>query len=1086
MNEKNNIRDFSDEYFIENKNLEKEENEILHKLKSTNITQPSPKATAATETTINDNKKINLINSSYLDIVGVNDLIDTPFGEKLLSYNDFTASGKSLKSIEEYLLHEVLPLYANTHTLSDATGLQTTLFRREAREIIKRCCRGSNVDDVLLFVGSGATSAVNHLVHLLNIKELCRDNKDSVVVILGPYEHHSNILPWREAGAKILTCPEDTLKGGGSDLKFLENCLKQYRSKDELSNSNTLIIGSFSAASNVSGILEDTIAITELLKQYNALSFWDYACAAPYIPIDMNPLNDSRFKKDAIFFSPTSGGSVLYVTSDSTTYLGNFEEREEAGTPEIIGSIRCGLIFQLREHIGIDTIKSIEMEHSQYFRSRLRSIKNLVVLGGDDKDEAQSTIQRLPIISFLIRYEPDPTLFLHHNFISSLLNDLFGIQTRASCACAGPYLECLLGLSKKDNKELLESIFEKQEVIRPGMVRLNVNFTMSYKEIDFLVQALEFVSNHGWKFLPLYTFVVASGEWKHRSKLTKMFERRWLSSINYSQSGKLSFNSKRKQLDLGQCNTDQDKINYLLLEKFKYLDQANILLKQLISNQPKILPDQSSMLTKEANSLRWFALPTDSSNKIKLLNDINNSAVFENEEIYNGLLKGSTVISSTINREVIIKPHKNYIPGTLDLNNNELTNLLIKFNNNLNDNNNNNNNNIINQFIYQQQNNQIKQQKEQKEQVLQIEQVLERELKEPIEKENDGMMCPLKPKKDIEGLVKSRICINCFHDHIGVTNGKNQNQNNNNNNDNNQNEINQSKECLSCNCISFIPRLEGNKKEKVTIQKKVHSNVCQSIQSYGMINEGDKIMVGVSGGKDSLTLINTLIDIKRRSKVKFTIGACTVDPQSPDYDPSPLKKYFASIGIPYFYVSQSIMETAKCIMKEGNKESICAFCSRMRRGILYNTCRKEGYNVLALGQHLNDLSESFLMSALYNGILSTMKVNYLNEQGDIRIIRPLCNISENQTRHYAKVMGLPVIDDNCPACFQAPVQRSRIKLLLAKEENLNPNVHHILFKTMQPLFSVSKTNRVSKRSIDNYSNGLIVDKNGLNNNISDD
>jgi len=1075
-------RDFSDEYFnnidIDNSNSNSNNsntvnNEISSKYYSKYLNNVS-----------------NLVQSTALDTVGVNDLIPSPFGDRLLTYCDFTASGRTLASIEEYLLHEVIPLYANTHTLSDATGLQTTLFRREAREIVKRGCRGSNVEDVLLFVGSGATSAVNALVHVLDLKYLASTGH-TPLVLLGPYEHHSNILPWREAGAQVLTCPETKSGAGGVDTEFLEDVLKRFREE----SSDRLIIGSFSAASNVSGVLEDTVKVTEILKRYNALSFWDYACAAPYVAIDMNPHNDNRYKKDALFFSPhkflggvgtpgvlcikknllkntvpyrPGGGSVLYVTSNSTTYLSNFEEKEEAGTPEIIGSIRCGLAFQLRENIGVDNIYQSELEHSRYVRSRLRGISNLVLLGDIDAQDSK----QLPIISFLVRYEPDPSMFLHHNFVSSLLNDLFGIQTRASCACAGPYLECLLGLNDQDNSEFLKSIFEKQEVVRPGMVRLNVNYTHSLQEVEFICSAVEFVVTHGWKLMPLYTLVTASGEWKHRSKLTKMVDRRWLSSISYSK-GKMNYDSKRRTISLDDTQDDNQKIDKLISIKQKYLDQAHQILQQHLANLPKTLPDQSTMLTEDAQKLRWFALPTD----VSLVLASNQQQ--QDNTTLTTINNNTTIISTNLHKEIIIKPHKRYISGTNGLNEQEyekiISNLksleftkeanhlindnfvypMINILNSISSNNNNNsNNNIISNTSNSNNDN------------------------EPI-----MMICPMKPKVKDNNLVEGKICINCFHDHVGTVNGKKDNQNQQ---QDEQQQISKSKECRSCECVSFVPRMEGTQKEQRTLQKKISSNVVTTITNYNMISDGDKIMVGVSGGKDSLTLIHTLLDIRRRSKAKFSIGACTVDPQSPDYDPSPLKKYFESLGIPYFYISQAVMESAKMCMKDGNKASICAFCSRMRRGILYNVCRKEGYNVLALGQHLDDLSESFVMSAFYNGILSTMKVNYQNEQGDLRVIRPLCNIRETQTRHYAKVMGLPVISENCPACFEAPKERQRIKLLLANQENINPMIHHILFKTMQPLISIDKTNRNSKRSIELNVNDNSNNNNNTNIDVEDD
>ena len=217
---------------------------------------------------------------------------------------------------------------------------------------------------------------------------------------------------------------------------------------------------------------------------------------------------------------------------------------------------------------------------------------------------------------------------------------------------------------------------------------------------------------------------------------------------------------------------------------------------------------------------------------------------------------------------------------------------------------------------------------------------------------------------------------------------------------------------------------------------------------FGMIREGDRILVGVSGGKDSLTLLNALRDRQRRSKVKFEVAACTVDPMAPEYDPSPLKTYMASLGVRYFFESHPIMETAKSKMKNN---SICAFCSRMRRGVLYSTARREGYNVLALGQHLDDLAESFMMSAFHNGVLRTMKAHYVNDEGDVRIIRPLVYVRERDLRDYAMLAGLPIINENCPACFSEPKERARVKRLLASQEHVHPTIFSGLMRAMVPL-----------------------------------
>jgi len=233
--------------------------------------------------------------------------------------------------------------------------------------------------------------------------------------------------------------------------------------------------------------------------------------------------------------------------------------------------------------------------------------------------------------------------------------------------------------------------------------------------------------------------------------------------------------------------------------------------------------------------------------------------------------------------------------------------------------------------------------------------------------------------------------------------------------------------------------------------KRLMRHVGRAIADFKMINEGDQILLGVSGGKDSLSLLLILHHLKQYAPIKFELGAITVDPQIEGFDPSPLKEYLAGLSIPYFYQEQAILDQAEGSM---DGDSFCSFCSRMKRGILYNTARKEGYNVLALAQHLDDLAESFLMSAFHNGKLQTMKANYSIQAGDIRVIRPLVYARETLTSAYAEAAQLPVIPDSCPACFSMPTQRDHMKQLLSQEEKLNKNLFSSLLNTMKPLMSI--------------------------------
>jgi tRNA 2-thiocytidine biosynthesis protein TtcA len=233
--------------------------------------------------------------------------------------------------------------------------------------------------------------------------------------------------------------------------------------------------------------------------------------------------------------------------------------------------------------------------------------------------------------------------------------------------------------------------------------------------------------------------------------------------------------------------------------------------------------------------------------------------------------------------------------------------------------------------------------------------------------------------------------------------------------------------------------------------------VGRAIADYAMIRAGDRILLGLSGGKDSLSLLHILRHLQRHAPVRFEIGAITVDPMVDGFDPSSLQAYLAGLGVPYHFIREPIMERAQTHMRH---DSYCSWCARMKRGVMYTTARAHGYNVLALGQHLDDLAESFLLSAFHGGRLQTMKAHYLNDAGDVRIIRPLVYVRERQLRDFSQAAGLPVIRDNCPACFRMPTQRAHMKQLLADEESHNKRLFKALLSAMRPLIEEKSAKNV--------------------------
>ncbi|MCJ7724943.1 MAG: aminotransferase class V-fold PLP-dependent enzyme, partial [Acidimicrobiia bacterium] len=356
---------------------------------------------------------IDLIRAS---VIGEDEIVDGPFGPRRVTYADYTASGRSLSFIEDYLRDAVLPLYANTPTESSGTGLQTTRFREEARRIIATCV-GATAEHAVLFCGSGTTGAIDHLVRVLGLRVPAElDHRygltdrippgERPVVFIGPYEHHSNELPWRESIADVVTIPEDA--DGHIDLAHLADALASFADR-------RLKIGSFSAASNVTGIITDTAAVSSLLHSHGALSFYDFAAAAPYIGIEMGRVDpaDPLSYKDAVFISPhkliggpgtpgvlvarrelfsnevptmPGGGTVAYVNPYEHRYLANIEQREEGGTPAIVESIRAGLVFQLKEAVGTDAIRELEESFIRRAIASWSADPNIEILGNPDAE----------------------------------------------------------------------------------------------------------------------------------------------------------------------------------------------------------------------------------------------------------------------------------------------------------------------------------------------------------------------------------------------------------------------------------------------------------------------------------------------------------------------------------------------------------------------------------------------------------------------------------------------------------------------------------------------------------------------------
>lgn len=235
---------------------------------------------------------------------------------------------------------------------------------------------------------------------------------------------------------------------------------------------------------------------------------------------------------------------------------------------------------------------------------------------------------------------------------------------------------------------------------------------------------------------------------------------------------------------------------------------------------------------------------------------------------------------------------------------------------------------------------------------------------------------------------------------------------------------------------------------RIKLPKLLVKPVGRAISDFAMIRPNDKILLAVSGGKDSLSLFHILRHFQRHAPIKFTFGVVTIDPQVEGFEPQALEVFFKKFDTPYFFEEFPILEQAKESMRG---DSYCSFCARIKRGLMYKVARREGYNVLALGQHLDDLSESLMMSMCHNGKIQTMKAHYVNDAKDLRIIRPMVYLRERQLADFAKTQDLPVIADSCPACFSMPTEREHFKQWLLEEEKRTPNLYKNLLSAMKPM-----------------------------------
>ncbi|ULU01560.1 hypothetical protein L3Y34_001709 [Caenorhabditis briggsae] len=941
----------------------------------------------------NWNNSYELLSWMRNDEIGSDAVMEGPFGPRKVVYCDYTASARSFSSIEKYIQSEVLPFYGNTHSSVTVTAEQTTLFMHEAKQEI-RAMSGCGDQDSVIFTGSGSTCAVELLVHLLQSEA----GNEDVVVIHSIQEHHSNLLPWRKLAKEMRSVEE--LESGHVDLDNLKAVLKEVREN----HGDIKIIGAFCACSNLTGVLIDVQSVTKILKSCNAISIWDYASAAPYIPITFN----GETPLDALFFSGhklpggvsspgvlivkkyliqatkpkrIGGGTVFFVNDSDEWFLKEVEHREEGGTADAVGAVRLAMAVKMKRAVGEETIKQLEETISRRVFKSFNKTNNLVLLG-------PSTVEgRLPVLSFLIR-SPNSNLFFHHNYISVLLNDLFGIQTRAGCMCAGPYAQKLLGVDEELSREFVNAIqespdldrthlrrqaeYSQQEFLRPGFTRISFPYFFTMQQVDDIVSAVEFVAEHASDFLHLYQVNTETGEWHHQNQ--RVFHgRRWLGYIQFTPSG---LKTKAKIVpDVTDMNTCLRLAQTLALEASQSINLSKI-------------PDGRVAVNEKFQRLRWFVLPIE---------------IAEQRAGRNSQLQGTVFI-----------PRKySDVP------------------------------------------------------VKQIPEILGKLDEIPKPSENDA-----KEESTCQVICDDVVCLLKCDDqstkagateNVGVD----------------ESEAEDVKQMEDWNKRVIVKRIENLRKEEERKQEwqipplEMYKKVTDVIHQLKMIRNGDKVLVCLSGGKDSLSLLHILRHYQQRCNkarsTSFQLGAITVDPGSAEFNPRPLIEYCRKLNIDYFYEEQDIIGAA---MKTPGLRSICAFCSRMKRGRLAAAAQFHGWNVLAMGQHLDDLAESFFIAAFQNGNLSTMKAQYTTKDNQLRVIRPLIMVREKALRNFAEEKKLPVVAENCPACFNQATERHRIKQLLAQQELIFPDLFNSLRSALKPLLLVvsAHTSEMRTQAVQNIVN----------------
>jgi tRNA(Ile)-lysidine synthase TilS/MesJ len=605
--------------------------------------------------------------------------------------------------------------------------------------------------------------------------------------------------------------------------------------------------------------------------------------------------------------------------------------------------------------------------------------------------------------------------WLHPSFCAALLSDLFGLQLRAGCACAGPY-----GLSLLSVTDSTAASFERTlaaaggalgEALRPAWLRLSLSAAVNGGDAAFAVAALLSVAEHGWRLLPEYAFSPVTGEWAHASRISKFPDRAWLASMRWpldadssttldggGGGGGAAASPPPSEAEEAQQRAD------MLARAAELFNAARAAGAAAGAAAP---PDVGSPAER---SLRWFCLPEEAA--AALAAEGPRDAIAPRQLPRAGCegawfaalaAEGEASPRATPARPAGPIQPADYAasavaggatppPPAWELH-------------------------------------------PQPGRMVETHTACWRSAATSAGPAHaqPGVLAALAFGPAAAAAAAAAADEMDSSDQAGGASSDSDEEA--------DAQPSPAQAAPAQPAAQARPRL-------VVPPRKLLACVARTVAMFGMIREGDRLLVGLSGGKDSLSLLHILLHMAARSPVRFSVAAATVDPGADGFDPTPLIGYCASLGVRYHYLENTIMADAAAGSMSG--DSICSFCARMKRGALYRCAREHGYSALALGQHADDIVESLLLSAFHNGALRTMKACYAVD-GGLRVIRPLAAVRERDTRDFAYAAGLPVIPDNCPACFAAPKQRARVKQLLRRECRTFPQLFSSLASAALPL-----------------------------------